>query len=380
MIDAQKQAVFAHVLTTCTKNDKICARGDDMHKLPIIFNYDDPDILRALIDAKYELGNLNGLINVLPNPKIILNAVILGEAKESSSIENIVTTFDEIFKEITLKNQNYNTKEVVNYREALLKGYFGIKEKGYLSTNMLVDIHSVIEPNVGGIRKIQGTVILNTKTKEVLHIPPQSESEIMEYMTNLENYINYSELHDIDPVLKMAIIHYQFESIHPFHDGNGRTGRVLNMLYLILEKQISLPILYLSKYINKTRDEYYKHLHDVRVDDKNIKNYLIYMINGVEETSIFTINFIKNFISSMDDAAKKIKELCPEIYSEKLVNYLFFDFYTKNEYFRENLNVSRNTASKYLNLLVEKGILVVEQVGKQKVYKNTYLYNLIKNW
>ncbi|HPX71733.1 MAG TPA: Fic family protein [Acholeplasmataceae bacterium] len=351
-----------------------------MHKLPIIFNYDDPDILRALIDAKYELGNLNGFINVLPNPKIILNAVILGEAKESSSIENIVTTFDEIFKEITLKNQNYNTKEVVNYREALLKGYFGIKEKGYLSTNMIVDIHSVIDPNVGGIRKIPGTVILNTKTKEVLHIPPQSESEIMEYMSNLEKYINYSEFHNIDPILKMAMIHYQFESIHPFHDGNGRTGRVLNMLYLILEKQISLPILYLSKYINKTRDEYYKHLHDVRIDDKNIKSYLIYMINGVEETSIFTINFIKNFISSMDDAAKKIKELCPEIYSEKLVTYLFFDFYTKNEYFRENLNVSRNTASKYLNLLVEKGILVVEQVGKQKVYKNTYLYNLIKNW
>jgi Fic family protein len=351
-----------------------------MHKLPIIFNYDDSDILKALIDAKYELGNLNGLINVLPNPKIILNAVILGEAKESSSIENIVTTFDEIFKEITLKNQDYHTKEVVNYREALLKGYFGIKEKGYLSTNMIVDIHSVIEPNVGGIRKIPGTVILNTKTKEVLHTPPQSESEIMEYMSNLEKYINYPEFHDIDPILKMAMIHYQFESIHPFHDGNGRTGRVLNVLYLILEKQISLPILYLSKYINKKRDEYYKHLHDVRIDDKNIKSYFIYMINGVEETSIFTINFIKNFISSMEDAAEKIKEFCPEIYSEKLVNYLFYDFYTTNEYFRESLNISRNTASKYLNLLVEKGVLVVEQVGKQKIYKNAYLYNLIKNW
>ncbi|MGI6714493.1 MAG: Fic family protein [Bacilli bacterium] len=351
-----------------------------MRKLPIDFNYEDPDILKALITAKYELGNLNGLINLLPNPKIILNAITLGEAKASSSIENIVTTFDEIFKEITLNTENYNAKEVVNYRQALLKGYDEIIQKGYISTNMIVDIHSIIEPNVGGIRKIPGTVILNTKTKEVLHTPPQSEREIIEYMDNLEQYINYPELHNIDAILKMAMIHYQFESIHPFHDGNGRTGRVLNILYLILANQITLPILYLSKYINETRDEYYNHLHDIKIDDKNIKNYLMYMIKGVEKTASFTVSFINEFISLMKDATKRIKELCPEIYSENLVNYLFFDFYTKNEYFRENLNISRNTASKYLNLLVQYGILIVEKVGKQKIYKNTYLYNLMSNW
>lgn len=351
-----------------------------MHKLPINFNYEDPDILKALITAKYELGNLNGLINLLPNPKIILNAIILVEAKESSSIENIVTTFDDIFKEITLNTKNYNAKAVVNYREALLKGYYKIINKGYISTNMIIDIHSVIEPNVGGIRKTPGTVILNTKTKEVLHTPPQSEREIIEYMDNLERYINYPEMHDIDVILKMAMIHYQFESIHPFHDGNGRTGRVLNMLYLVLTNQIKLPILYLSKYINNTRDEYYSHLHNIRIDNKNIKDYLLYMVKGVEKTAKFTISFINNFMSLMKDVTSRIKEACPEIYSEKLINYLFFDFYTKNELFRENLGVSRNTASKYLNLLVDHGILIVEKVGKQKIYKNTYLYSLINNW
>ncbi len=351
-----------------------------MHKLPINFNYEDYDILKALITAKFELGKLNGLINLLPNPKIILNAIILGEAKESSSIENIVTTFDEIFKEITIKNQNPNAKEVVNYREALLKGYFEIKEKGYISTNMIIDIHSIIEPNIGGIRKIPGTVILNTKTKEVLHTPPQSEVEIIEYMDNLEKYINNPDLHNIDPILKMAMIHYQFESIHPFHDGNGRTGRVLNVLYLILEEEITSPILYLSKYINSTKDVYYKHLYNISIDNRNIKDYLLYMIKGVELTSKFTAEFIKSFLSTMNDAKVRIKETCPEIYSEELVNYLFLDFYTKNEFFRESLNISRNTASKYLNLLVEKGILAVEKIGKYKIYKNTYLYNLIKKW
>ncbi|MDD3623625.1 MAG: Fic family protein [Bacilli bacterium] len=351
-----------------------------MHKLPIKFNYEDPEILKALVNAKYELGNLNGLINLLPNPKIILNAIILGEAKESSSIENIVTTFDEIFREITLKNQDANTKEVVNYRQAILKGYSDLKEKGFISTNMIVNIHSIIEPNVGGIRKIPGTVIMNTKTKEILHTPPQSEKEILEYMNNLEKYINYPEMHEIDPILKMAMIHYQFESIHPFHDGNGRTGRVLNILYLILKKQIDLPILYLSKYINKTKSEYYKHLSGIRKDDKNIKDYLLYMIKGVEETSNFTISFINNFLTLMKEATEKIKEKCPSIYSEKLMNYLFYDFYTKNEYFRDVLGISRNTASKYLNLLVDKGFLIEEQVGKEKLYKNVYLYSLIDKW
>ena len=189
-----------------------------MHKLPIEYNYDDIDILKALNKANSKLGELNGIINTIPNPNIILNAVILGEAKESSEIENIVTTFDEVFKEITLKNQNSASKEVVNYRHAILYGFSQVKNNGFISSKIIEEIHHIIEPNVGDIRKIPGTVIMNTKTKEILHNPPQSENEIRDYLSNLENYINYNELEETDPLIKMSMIHYQFESIHPFYD------------------------------------------------------------------------------------------------------------------------------------------------------------------
>lgn len=351
-----------------------------MYKLPINYNYKDDDILNALSKANNKLGELNGLIRLLPNPHIILNEITLCEAKESSEIENIVTTFDEIFKEITLKTNNANSKEVVGYRHAILSGYSNLINNGYISTNMIVDIHSIIEPNVGGIRKIPGTVILNTKTKEVLHTPPQSESEIRDYLSNLERYINYPELEDVDPIIKMAMIHYQFESIHPFHDGNGRTGRILNLLYLVLEKILSLPILYLSKYINQTMSTYYECLYNVRIDDKYIKDYLLYMIKGVEEMRQFTIDFIESFKNSMEKASILIKEKCPKIHSMELINYLFYVFYTKNEYLRSNLNISRNTASKSLNELIDAGFLIEEKVGTEKIYKNAFLYELISKW
>lgn len=315
----------------------------------------------------------------MPNPKNILNAVILGEAKESSEIENIVTTFDEV-KEIALKNQNLSSKEVVNYRQAILYGFSQVKNNGFISSKIIEEIHHIIEPNVGGIRKIPGTVIMNTKTKEILHNPPQSKSEIRDYLSNLENYINYYELENTDPLIKMSMIHYQFESIHPFHDGNGRTGRILNVLYLVLQQKLSLPILYLSKYINSTKEEYYKCLYNMRIDNKYIKDYLLYMINGVEKTSIFTLEFINKFRKVMDNCRNLVKQNKPKIYSEELIEYLFYDFYTKNEYLRERLSISRNTAGKYLSELEELGVLTSEQVGKEKIFKNNYLYELIQEW
>lgn len=367
-------------MTTCTKNDKICAEGDNVHKLPFEYNYDDIDILKALNKANSKLGELNGIISTMPNPKNILNAVILGEAKESSEIENIVTTFDEVFKEMALKNQNFSSKEVVNYRQAILYGLSQVKNNGFISSKIIEEIHHIIEPNVGGIRKIPGTVIMNTKTKEILHNPPQSESEIRDYLSNLENYINYYELENTDPLIKMSMIHYQFESIHPFHDGNGRTGRILNVLYLVLQQKLSLPILYLSKYINSTKEEYYKCLYNMRIDNKYIKDYLLYMINGVEKTSIFTLEFINKFRKAMDNCRNLVKQNKPKIYSEELIEYLFYDFYTKNEYLRERLSISRNTAGKYLSELEELGVLTSEQVGKEKIFKNNYLYELIQEW
>jgi len=350
-----------------------------MHKLPFNLDLENKEILKALNKANTKLGELNGIVKTIQNPNVILNAVILGEAKESSEIENIVTTFDEVYREIVLKENNLASKEVVNYRQAVLEGYKLVNENGFISTRMLIDIHKIIEPDVGDIRKIPGTVIMNTKTGEVLHTPPQNEDEIRDYLSNLEQYINYSEIEDLDPIVKMSLIHYQFESIHPFHDGNGRTGRILNILYLILQKRLDLPILYLSKYINANKSVYYQLLHDLRINN-NFNNYLIYMIKGIEWTCDFTINFINEFNSKIVEAEKTIKNKLPKIYSKELVEYLFYDFYTRNEYLCNKLSITRNTASKYLKSLCDAGILIEEKIGKHKIYKNSYLYSLIDKW
>lgn len=351
-----------------------------MTNLPYRFDFDDIDILKALTKVNHRLGQLNGAINVLPNPYVIFNAITLGEAKESSEIENIVTTFDEIFHEMSYSKTNPESKEVVNYRQAMLHGFNLLKSHGFISVNHIIEIHHIVEPEAGGIRTLPGTVIMNTKTGEVLHTPPQSKDEIERYLANLERYINMPELEDTDPILKMAVIHFQFESIHPFYDGNGRTGRMLNILYLTLAKKIDLPILYLSKYINQNRAQYYRLLNEVQGDITKLKNYLLFMIEGVGEMSEFTLRFIDSFMKTMNEAAVLVKERCPKLYSQDLVEHLFFDFYTRNEFLCEKLGITRNTASKYLHELSEAGILVEEKVGKNKVYKNAFLYNLIKIW
>lgn len=351
-----------------------------MRNVPYDFNFDDVQILKMLNKANHKLGELNGSINLLPNPFVLFNAITLGEAKESSEIENIVTTFDEIFTEMSYSKTNPASKEVLNYRKAMLTGFNLLKENGFISENHIVQIHHIIEPEAGGIRTLPGTVIMNTKTKKIIHTPPQTKDEIENYLSNLEKYINSPKTDDIDPILKMAVIHFQFESIHPFYDGNGRTGRILNILYLVLAKKIDLPILYLSKFINQNREVYYECLNDAQNDISKFKNYLMFMIEGVEKMSEFTLRFIKSFIETMNQAADIIKEKCPKLFSEELLEHIFYDFYTKNEFLCEKLKISRNTASKYLHELADAGVLIEEKVGKNKLYKNAFLYNLIKLW
>ena len=351
-----------------------------MTNVPYDFNFDDIDILKALNRVNHDLGHLNGAINLLPNPYIIFNAITLGEAKESSEIENIVTTFDEIFTELSYSKTNPASKEVVNYRQAMLHGFNLLKTHGFISANHIIEIHHIVEPEAGGIRQLPGTVIMKTKTGEVLHTPPQNKDEIERYLSNLERYINMPELEDTDPIVKMAVIHFQFESIHPFYDGNGRTGRMLNILYLTLAKKIDLPILYLSKYINQNRSEYYRLLNEVQGDLGKLKKYLLFMIEGVGEMSQFTLRFIDAFMKTMNEATTLVKERCPKLYSQELLDHLFYDFYTKNEFLCEKLGVTRNTASKYLHELAAAGILLEEKIGKNKVYKNAFLYQLIKAW
>lgn len=347
-----------------------------MMKLPFDFDIETKKVLLQLNKANNKIGELKGITSTLENPKILLNVVTLGEAKDSSEIENIVTTYDELYKEITEYSINPSSKEVLRYRGAINEGYKNLKNKGFISINNIINIHKIIEPSVGDIRKLPGTEIINSNSGEIIHTPPQSYEEIMTYLSNLEKYIN-SKDETYDPLIKMAIIHYQFETIHPFYDGNGCTGRLINILYLVMTEKLDLPILYLSKYIIRNKSEYYDLLKKCNKDIQRIEDFIVYMLKGIEETSEFTINFIKKINKSIDITCVRMKEKLPKIYSKELVNLIYFEFYTKNIYFQQQLKLSRTTATKYLKLLVQEGFLIEEKAGKEVIYKNKALFDLI---
>ncbi|PKL00940.1 MAG: addiction module protein [Tenericutes bacterium HGW-Tenericutes-1] len=348
-----------------------------MNKLPFYVDLNKLDILKELNTANHYMGELKGILKLLPNPGIVLSLINLSESKDSSAIENIITTYDEIFKEIVSKTPlGGKPKEVINYKSAIDHGFLLMRQKGFISTNVLEEIQNVIEPNKGGIRKLPGTVIINDKTNEVVHTPPQNETEIRELMHNLELFINQND--EYDPLIQMALIHFQFESIHPFYDGNGRTGRILNVLYLVLKEKISEPVLYLSKYIMENKEQYYVLLKKCNEDIANIKDFVLYILKGISETSKNTTNLILRINQSIELTKEMMKKRLPDVYRYEIVEHLFSYMYTKNEFFRENLNISRATATKYLKLLEKEGFIVSEQLGKEVIYKNVQLLNLIK--
>lgn len=348
-----------------------------MNKLPFYVDLNKLDILKELNTANHYMGELKGILKLLPNPGIVLSLINLSESKDSSAIENIITTYDEIFKEIVSKTPlGGKPKEVINYKSAIDHGFLLMRQKGFISTNVLEEIQNVIEPNKGGIRKLPGTVIINDKTNEVVHTPPQNDTEIRELMHNLELFINQND--EYDPLIQMALIHFQFESIHPFYDGNGRTGRILNILYLVLKEKISVPVLYLSKFIMENKEQYYVLLKKCNEDIANIKDFVLYILKGISETSKNTTNLILRINQSIELTKEMMKKRLPDVYRYEIVEHLFSYMYTKNEFFRENLNISRATATKYLKLLEKEGFIVSEQLGKEVIYKNVQLLNLIK--
>ena len=335
------------------------------------FDLKTPRILEALNEASRSLAELKGFANSIPNQHILINAITINEAKDSSEIENIVTTHDSIYKVLTESGfKDESAKEVVDYRSAIWRGYEIIKEKGFISTNVLVELQGIIEHNNAGVRKTSGTNLVNSKTGEVIYTPPQEEKEIRDLLKNLEDYINKND-DEVDPLIKMALIHYQFETIHPFYDGNGRTGRILNVLYLVLNNLLDSPILYLSNYINKNKDEYYKLFTKFREND-NYEDWIIYILKGIEETSKNTIELIKLI-------QNEITKL-PKIYSDELLDSLFFEVYTRIGYIEERCNVTRQTSATYLNSLVDAGLLEFEKVGRESIYKNIRLIDLLRKF
>ena len=338
-----------------------------------------PRILEALNEASRSLAELKGYANSIPNQNILINAITINDAKESSEIENIVTTHDSIYKALTESGfRDESAKEVIDYRSAIWRGYEIIKEKGFISTNILVELQGIIEHNNAGIRKTPGTNLVNSKTGKIIYTPPQEEKEIRDLLKNLEDYINDNE-DKVDPLIKMALIHYQFETIHPFYDGNGRTGRILNILYLVLNNLLDSPILYLSSYINKNKDEYYKLFTEFR-ENNNYEDWIIYILKGIEKTSQKTILLIKQLQLLMEAYKEEFETLLPKIYSDELLDSIFYEVYTRIPYVEKRCNVTRQTASTHLNSLVNTGLLEFEKVGRESIYKNARLIDLLKKF
>jgi Fic family protein len=323
---------------------------------------------------------MKGAALSIPNQSILINTLSLQEAKDSSAIENIITTHDELYQADYLKNQfkTIASKEVHKYAEALRWGFETVKEKGFLSNNHLIKMQATIEENDAGFRKVPGTALKNEQTGEVVYTPPQTHDEVLEHMANLESFMNNNELSDWDPLVKMAIIHHQFESIHPFYDGNGRTGRIINILYLVKEGMLNLPILYLSRYINQNKGDYYRLLQKVRTENA-WEEWVLYILEGVEQTSIQTIKIIEGIKELMKVHKQRIRTELPKIYSQDLLNNLFKHPYTKIDFVIEEAGVSRKTAAKYLNQLDELGIVSKQKIWKDNYYVNTDLYTLLNS-
>lgn len=346
-------------------------------ELPISIDLETVKILKRLPSAHAAFAELKGISSTIPNQSILINTLGLQEAKDSSAIENIITTHDDLYKsELNLQSVNsMNAKEVQNYISALKRGFELISDSNQLTNKTIIKIQEVLEKNSAGFRKLPGTSLKNSITGEVIYTPPQDFDEIIKLMSNLEKYINDSQMSDHDPLTKMAVIHFQFESIHPFYDGNGRTGRIINILFLILARLQYLPILYLSNYIIKHKSEYYKLLQQVR-NENNWEDWILFMITGVEETSLETIELITKIKELMLDFKHRLRDNY-KFYSQELLNNLFKHPYTKIEFIVTDLGVSRLTAASYLNKLTEGKILKKEKIGTSNYYINQELFELL---
>lgn len=352
---------------------------NELPLLPPNADFETKVILKKLITASRALSELKGAITNLPNPTLFIDTINLQEAQASSAIENIITTQDELFKASVAdrKYENQATKEVMHYKDALWFGVQQIENRPILTTNLFINLMQIIKENQSGIRNTTGTQLKNPATGTIVYTPPEGENIIREKLKNLEDFI-HSEDHPIDPLVKMAIIHYQFEAIHPFFDGNGRTGRIILLLYLKMTELLNLPALYLSDYIIKNKDQYYTNLRKV-TEDGNWEDWILYMLDMVEKTALKGRNQIAAIEELMNEMSKEIQSKLPKIYSKDLVELLFRLPYTK----RSQLEVAGigtiKTVGTYLKELEAAGFLKSETVGKEKLYLNFRLLEVLQN-
>lgn len=351
--------------------------------LPLSYDLETKAILKQLNQANRRLAELKGVALTIPNENILVSTLTLQEAKDSSEVENIVTTQDDLYQGAAESLSNFvvnaATKEVLNYREALHHGFLLVKEKGVLTSSVIKEIQKTLEHNSAGFRSVPGTALKRSDGKTV-YTPPQDKQTILKLMDNLERFINDERLSDLDPLIKLCIIHHQFESIHPFYDGNGRTGRIICVLYLVLTGCLDLPILYLSRYITHNKGEYYRLIQAIR--NKNEDNatqweeWIMFMLRGIEETAIETTRLVKGISKLMAEFKTILRPKFGKQYRHELLNNLFFHPYTKVEFLEKEMMVSRITANRYLNTLVDTGLIERIKIGRSYYYMNLPLINL----
>jgi Fic family protein len=336
-------------------------------------------VLKKLVSAHQALAELKAAAESMPDQNILLSTLSVQEAKDSSAIENIITTQDDLYQSDSFEHryQTIAAREVHSYAHALRNGYERVVASGLITVRDILEVQAIIEENRAGFRKLPGTELINQQTGQIVYAPPQHPDDILSLMNNLESFINRPELAGWDPIVKMALIHHQFESIHPFYDGNGRTGRVINILYLVKEGLLGSPILYLSRHINQTKSDYYRLLQHVR-GTQEWEPWLLYMIGGIEVTARQTTGMIHGIRDLMHSYKQRMKSECPRIYNHELMNNLFRHPYTRIEYLVRDLGVTRKTASKYLDDLVGIGLLKKHRIGKENFYLNEALFRLLQ--
>lgn len=350
----------------------------DILPLPPVIDVETRMVLKKTAEAHRHLAELKGIAATIPNQNILIDTLALQEARESSAIENIISTFDDIYQS-NYQLQSFISpaaKEVHAYSKALKKGYELVTKHQLLTNSIVLEVQKEIVQHNAGFRKLPGTRLVNDSTGEVIYTPPQDSHTIHALMSNLEQYINDEQLHDADPLVKMAIIHHQFESIHPFYDGNGRTGRIINILYLIKNELLSLPILYLSRYIIRHKPDYYRLLQEVR-NTGVWEPWILYMLEAVTETSKSTLRVITQMGKAMQQYKQTIRNQAPKIYSQDLLNNLFRYPYTKIDYLMHDLQVSRNTAIRYLDQLEKLKLIEKRKIGRDNYFINKALVGLL---
>jgi Fic family protein len=336
------------------------------------------DVMRQFSQSNRYLAELKGAVGTIPNESLLIETVGLQEAKDSSAIENIVTTQDALFQSdfFAAHFQDPQAKEVYNYAYALRIGWDRIRQEKIFRLPDLLAIHAAIVENDSGLRKLPGTKLKNQQTGEVIYEPPQDAVEIERLLADFLEHFNRAEPEKLDPLVWMAVLHYQFESIHPFYDGNGRAGRILNLLFLVQHGLLDLPVLYLSRYIVRNRAGYYRGLQAVRQEGA-WEPWVLYVLRGVEETARETLGKVHKIRDLMQSVKVRLRSELLHLYSQDLLNNLFRHPYTKIEFIERDLEVTRQTATKYLESLTQAGLLRKTKAGRTNYYINDPLVEIL---